>query len=91
MEREPSHKIYTIYDVKAESYSTPFIQTTTGLALRFLENLVQDPNSSLYKYPEDYTLFKIGSWDERSAEIRMDNAPTSVAKALEYSKKIEEA
>ena len=51
-----THNIFTIYDSKAESYSQPFIQTTVGLGLRFLEQLAKDQQTAVSRYPEDHTL-----------------------------------
>ena len=85
-ERKTSHLLFTIWDSKAQAYAQPFCQTTNGLALRFLESLVNDPQTSLHKYPEDYTLFRIGRWDERNGSIEMDKAPVAIAKAQEYKK-----
>ena len=79
-----THVVFSIYDSKAESFSTPFIQTTVGLAIRFLETLTKDPQTALNKYPEDHTLFRIGEWDERKGEIKMDTAPVSLARSSDY-------
>lgn len=84
-----THIVFSIYDTKAENYSQPFIQTTTGLGLRFLEQLANDKQTVVSRYPEDHILFRLGEWDQRTGSIVMDKAPTSIAKALEYAKKDE--
>ena len=56
--------IYSIFDKKSEIYAPPFIELTDGTAIRACMDLLQNPNLPFGKYPEDYTLVKIGSWDE---------------------------
>lgn len=59
--------VYSIYDEKALCYGLPFFQKTDGIALRLFNDLVNDPDSSLYKHPSDYKLYRIGEYDEVSA------------------------
>lgn len=60
------HKIYTVYDAKAEAYLTPFFAMTNGLALRSFSDAVKDPEHPFCKYAEDYTLFLIGEYDDKT-------------------------
>ena len=57
-------EIFTIYDAKAESYTTPFFQPKFGIAERLFSDEVNNPESNLHKHPEDYTLFNIGTFDQ---------------------------
>lgn len=61
--------VYSIYDEKALCYGLPFFQKTDGIAIRLFNDLVNDPDSSLYKHPSDYKLYRIGSFEELSALI----------------------
>jgi hypothetical protein len=79
-------KIFAIYDSKAETYNNPYFALTTGAAIREFELAVQNNDSMLSKYPEDYTLFEIGTFDDSTAEIMPYAAHVSLGKALEYIK-----
>lgn len=60
---------FSIYDRKPKRYSLPFFQVTIEAASREFKNLVNDPQSSLNKNPEDYTLFQIGEFDETEGTL----------------------
>ena len=65
-----SHSVCSIFDAKAEAFGTPIFVKANGLAIREFQKLVngQDPNFS--SFPEDFTLYQIGEFDEKSSEIR---------------------
>ena len=79
--------IFSIYDEKAEVYNTPFFQGTVGMALRSFQELVRDNESMLFKYPEDYILYCIGEYDEKTGEITANIPPAFIARATEYTPK----
>lgn len=58
---------YTIYDRKALTYSPPFYMQTDGLACRALQDLVNDHNTSVGRYPSDFVLYAAGNWDDLTA------------------------
>lgn len=77
-------KIYTIYDSKAEFYSKPFYATARGAALRSFTDACNDKNIDFGRYPADYTLFEIGTWDDSTASIVMHKAPVSLGVGVEF-------
>lgn len=70
--------IYSIYDTKICAYMPPFFAITDGEAVRYVRGAVEDPNTMLNKYPEDYTLFCLGSFDDESGEVVSLATPRSV-------------
>ncbi|QCQ85005.1 nonstructural protein [Blackfly microvirus SF02] len=60
---------YTIYDRKGECYHPPFFTAQDGLALRTVSDLVNDPNTSLGRHPNDYVLYCCGSYDDNTGEF----------------------
>lgn len=62
-------RIYSIFDTKIEAYNTPFTSNTDKEVYRSLYNTVKQGNSTLADYPEDYTVFWIGTFDDTKAEI----------------------
>lgn len=57
-------RAYTIYDVKALQYHSPWFQHTDGMAVRALMDLVNDPNTNIGRHPRDYTLYMCGIYDD---------------------------
>ena len=79
-------RVYTIYDSKAEVYMPPFMFGTKGEAIRAVTTTVNDGQSALSQFPEDYTLFEIGTWSDEDAVYRMHEAKESLGCVVEYKK-----
>ena len=62
-------KVFTILDLKAESYGPPFTSMTTATGLRQFQELVNDHNHFFSKYPDDYELYEIGEWEDENASF----------------------
>lgn len=75
-------KIFTVFDVKAQAYMTPFFMQSTGQAVRAFEDTVNDPKSAFNKHPEDYTLFETGIYDDATSLITNHDALVSLGTAL---------
>lgn len=76
-------KLVTIYDSKAEAYSYPHQFKTRGEFIRAFQDALKNPETMYAKYPEDYTAFEIGEWDELTASIKMYDAKISIGNGLE--------
>lgn len=80
-------KVYTIYDSKGEFFDRPFIQRNAADAVRGFEMVVNGDNDSMIKrFPGDYTLFEIASWDERKGELKMHDAKINLGTGLQLKK-----
>jgi len=78
-------KMFTVYDSKLEAYLQPFYMATAGLAVRAFADIVADKTHAFSKHPADYTLFEIGSYDDRTGLIVQLPAHKNLGTALEYS------
>jgi len=79
-------QMFAIFDKKALAYANPFYYHQKGQALRALEDSVNDPQSPLNKHPEDFTLFHIGEWDDRTGLVTPLANPQHVEEALAVKK-----
>jgi hypothetical protein len=79
-------KICTVYDSKAECYLQPFYCKSKGEALRSFIEISNDSKSQIGKYPEDFTLFELGEFDDSNANFRMYDAKVALGCALEFVK-----
>ncbi len=73
--------ICTIYDSKAEAYHTPLFFQSKGQAVRSFSDAVNEPTqkSEIARHPEDFTLFIIGTFDERNGKLIAFPQPVSLA------------
>ena len=74
-------KTFTIRDSKGEFYSPPFFQKTHGEAERSFKQLVQDKQSQVSKFPEDYDLYYIGEFDDNTGKMVVTDTPQHIVKA----------
>lgn len=79
-------KMYTVYDSKVNAYLQPFFMKSNGEALRAWEESCNDNKTSFYKYPQDFTLFEIGIWDDSTGSTALHDAKFSLGTALEFKR-----
>lgn len=83
-------KAFAIYDAKAEAYMTPFFCQTVGLAIRQMEGVVSNPELSVSQYPEDFTLFEIGSYDPQTGTLTPRDALLPLGNGLEFRRNLKD-
>lgn len=76
-------QIYSIHDIKASAYMTPFFMQTEGMALRAITDCVNDNGHSFNKHPEDFTLFEMGTFDDNNGQMELLETPRPIAKCIE--------
>ncbi len=74
--------IYSIYDTAAAIYQRPFVAQSDGEVTRSFSDIACDADHEIGKHPEDYTLFTIGTFNDKTGEV-IGNAPEKIATALE--------
>lgn len=78
------HKIYTIYDEKAEAYLPPFFLPNDAMAIRTFSDCVQSPEHQFGKHPSDYTLMSSGHFDDLSGEFIIAANNKSLGNGVEF-------
>jgi len=76
-------RLYTVYDNKAEQYGNPVASRTDAEARRQFGVVARDPSTEIGKHPEDFVLFRIGSYDNETGIITPETGPC-IAKAIEF-------
>ncbi len=76
------HKIFTVFDVKAQAYLPPWCMPERGMAVRVFSDCVNSDEHQFGKHPGDYTLFELGIWDD-SVAILTTQAGSKVCNGLE--------
>lgn len=59
--------MYVIFDSAAQIYNKPFGQQNDQVAIRGCDMLRNDPNTECYFNPEQFSLFKIGEYEDTTA------------------------
>lgn len=61
------HKVYTVYDSKAEVFMQPIYFRADGEATRAFKSSIQSNGHQFSNNPGDYTLFRIAEYDDDKA------------------------
>ena len=56
---------YTIFDVASGTYMRPFFCGADGEATRGFNDIALDANHEVGKHPQDYTLYRMGSFNRQ--------------------------
>lgn len=62
-------KLFTVFDAKVEAYLDPMLARNRGEATRIMVNTLKQAGNVFSQYPEDFTLFEIGEWDDSTGRI----------------------
>lgn len=79
-------KVYSIYDEKMECYNTPYFNLNHRVASRNFGDLANDDKSSVYRHPEDYSLYCIGAFDDSTGMINPYDPPMLISRASSFKK-----
>jgi hypothetical protein len=75
--------ICSVYDSAAEVYQRLFLARAPNEALRGFMDACADVNHEFHKHPEHFTLFHLGVFDERTAEIEILKAHKVLSRAVD--------
>nr|QJB19829.1 MAG: nonstructural protein [Microvirus sp.] len=75
-------KILAVMDTKSESFLNPITVKTIGEAERGFGDEVNNPQSMMYKHPEDFGLYLIGEYDAFTGLIKAESQPKHIASAI---------
>lgn len=69
-------ELFTVYDSKSQSYREPVQAPNKDVLLREILNLFKNPSEArniLLTNAEDYSLWRIGTFDKKSGKIESSN------------------
>lgn len=79
-------EIFSVYDIKGESFGTPFFLARKEMAVREFGDLVNDPKSRIYAHAEDYQLFHVGSFDVLNGKVENNGKDRFIVNASNLKK-----
>ena len=69
--------MFSVYDKVAESYTVPFLETTDGTALRFIQDQMSK-DIPFSRHPQDFRLDRLGVLDETSGQFDQSSKATVI-------------
>lgn len=76
-------KAFSVLDVKADMFAPPFFMQTVAHAQRAFTATVNDKESAMSQFPEDFKLCLIGEFDQAQG-LMISEPPRSLGFATEY-------
>lgn len=61
--------IYAISDKLSKKLQEPFHSESNEMAIRIFSSVVKNPHTIISSKPEDFSLIKVGEWDNQSGII----------------------
>lgn len=80
-------KIFTIYDSKANSFLQPFYCPNQSVAIRHFAHAANDPSTDIGRYPEDFNLHEIGTFDTDSGDLAITTPAISHGMAIQFKER----
>lgn len=74
-------RMFSIRDIKAGTYGQPFALSNRNVAMRTFSTWVSNPESFFSKFPHDFELFELGSFDQLTGLFVSLPMPDYVARA----------
>ena len=76
------HFVYAIFDRASGVYDRPFPAISDKAAERSFGDLVADSNTTVGRHPDDFTLFRIGSYNDNNGKLEGE-VPEKIANGAE--------
>lgn len=78
-------KIYSVKDAESQTFIPCFTMPTDRDAIDSFRHVVNNEKESPYhKFPKDYSLYNLGSFDLKTGEITLNPKETQIKLALAY-------
>jgi hypothetical protein len=59
----------SVHDAKGAAFVNPFFVPNEGMGARDFTACANDPDHAFCRFPEDYTLYKVGEYDTETGEL----------------------
>lgn len=69
--------MFSVYDKVGETYTVPFLETTDGTALRFIQDQMSK-DIPFSRHPQDFRLDRLGVLDESTGDFNQDSKATLI-------------
>lgn len=73
-------RLYSIYDMKTRVFSPPMLYHNDAHAMRDLSRELEKEQSMVAKFPHDFEIRSVGSWNDSTGEIEQTEIPVVVCR-----------
>lgn len=78
--------VYSVHDEKIPAFARPFYMGSHPQAIRAFGENCADPQSMLAKFPTDFKLYYLGTYNETDGIFKNEKLPVFLASAVEFVK-----
>lgn len=78
------YDVFAVHDCKAEAFLPPFILPNENMAKRVFADCVNSDKHQFGANPADYTLFRLGQYDDASAQFLLERTKQSLGNGVEF-------
>lgn len=82
------YNVYAIRDYKA-GFLSPIIEQSEAVAIRNFENACSNKDTMIYKFPNDFALYALGTYDTDKGLLQPDATITLIVSASDFRKEEE--
>jgi len=68
-------EIFSILDIKTNVFNTPWFSRTQPDGVRSFKSVANDPSSFISKYPDDYHLYHLGTYEDTAGAFELAPKP----------------
>lgn len=76
-------QVFSVFDLKSKVFGQPFYSHNSAVAQRSFSIAVNDSSTGLFKHPEDFVLFHIGTFDDEKGDFS-SFAPVNLGLAAHF-------
>lgn len=80
-------KVLSVYDSKVKTFEKPLFMRNRAEAIRSWAQASNDPATSFYAHPSDFSLMEIGEFDEETGKFtNTEPAPENLGLAAQFKR-----
>jgi len=73
--------VFVVQDAKVQAFGTPFFLENITVAIRAFAHAANDKQNDIGRYPTDFNLYHLGTYDDQTAKFDLLPAPFHLALA----------
>lgn len=77
-------ELFSVYDSAARAFMEPFHAPTIESAIRSFRHTVNNGKNQIQQFPEDYTLFHIGTFNQEEGTVSALATPANLGVAITF-------